>query len=81
MDFGAFNPVVSKRTVDRVCVYVRASVAALSLPHSSHVTGQTLLSGEPFIGRFQMCLSSSPIIQREIGIVTLWGFIQSKIEK
>lgn len=53
--------------------YVCACVAALSLPHSSHVTGQTLLSGEPFIGWLQMCLSSSPIIQREIGIVTLGG--------
>lgn len=64
-----------------VCVCAFVHVAALSLPHSSHVTGQTLLSGEPFIGWLQMCLSSSPIIQREIGIVTLWGLIQDKIEK
>lgn len=36
----------------------------------------TPLSGGAFIRWLQMWLSSSPIIQREIGIVTLWGSIQ-----
>jgi len=61
----------------RVCV----CVSVISFSFKSCHRPDTPLSGEAFICWFQMCLSSSPIIQTEIGIVTLWGLIQDKIEK
>lgn len=63
-----------------MCVCVCGSVISFSFK-SCHRPDTLSLSGEAFIRWLQMCLSSSPIIQREIGIVTLWGLIQDKIEK
>lgn len=64
-----------------MCVCVAACGRVISSSFKSCHRPDAPLSGEAFICWLQMCLSSSPIIQREIGIVTLRELIQDKIEK